>query len=557
MSVFRFHLSLVCAALFALALPSPAFADAADVDAAARGVVRVVLVGTQPSSSGVEGEDTVVPVSHGSGFAVSPTLIVTNAHVIREALQDDTLRIGVVPSESAGTPGSGAFARAVSVSPRNDLALIEIAEDGLRLPPLTIAGLVSGDMGEVSAVGYPMNVDLAQGLDFADIFNAQPPVKTRGFLSGQRPSRQFDTLLHTAPIARGNSGGPLLDSCGRVVGVNSFGADSDGSDAEFYFAVSIRELIPFLRDNGVSPNTNTVPCRSFDELNDFERARFEAERADAREKIAAREARAREAREAARLQALLDITEARDNAVAMAFVLLLLGVASAGVAVRLRRNTGTDEDGELTGQIASPRAIIAGGLSGACFIGMALVWITRPGFSELEDRVAAIMGESASEEGEAATQPSLAGDGTLICTYIPERSRVTGARTDDVEFDWGADGCVNGRTQYGLMNGEWTRVFVSDEEALVSVNTYDPQTRIFQTDRYLLGRAAMDKARDVRSAYAPQACGVTDAARVVGEQQSAVTTGLPQRPNERLVYSCEAARPLNSTTLDAQTEGQE
>ncbi|MDJ0978800.1 MAG: serine protease [Erythrobacter sp.] len=527
----------IFAALMAL-LTSPAHADSADVEAAARGVVRVVLIGTQ----GPEGEEAVIPVSHGSGFAVTPTLIVTNAHVIREALQDDTLRIGVVPSESVGEAGNGAFARAISVSPRNDLALLEIAEDGLRLPALTIAGVVSGDMGEVSAVGYPMNVDLAQGLDFADIFDAQPPVKTRGFLSGQRPSRQFDTLLHTAPIARGNSGGPLLDSCGRVVGVNSFGADSDGSDAEFYFAVSLRELLPFLRANDVEPNTSTAPCRSFAELNAAERARFEAERAEARERIAAREAKAREAREAARLQALLDITEARDNAVALALVLLLLALVCAAVAVRLRQaGSASGADGSAQA-VPQPRVIIAAGLSGAFLIAMALVWITRPGFSELEDRVASIMGELETGEDETPAQPSLASEGTLLCTFIPERSRVTGARTDDVEFDWAADGCVNSRTQYGFANGDWTRVFVPNDESAVSINSYDPQTRIFRTDRYLLGRAAMKNARAIRDAYTPPACGVTDAARVLGEQQSAILSILPERPNERLVYICEAAR---------------
>lgn len=519
-------------------LAVPVHADSADVDAAARGVVRVVLIGRQ----GADGEQSAVPVSHGSGFAVTPTLIVTNAHVIREALQDDTLRIGVVPSESGGSAGSGAFARAISVSPRNDLALLEISEDGLRLPALTIAGVASSDMGEVSAVGYPMSVDLAQGLDFADIFTAQPPVKTRGFLSGERPSRQFDTLLHTAPIARGNSGGPLLDGCGRVVGVNSFGADSDGSDAEFYFAVSVRELLPFLRDNNVQPNTSTVPCRSFAELNASERARFDAERADARERLAAREAEQRDTREAARLRALLDITEARDNAVALALVLLLLGLTFAWAAMRLRQNSETRADSEIESAMAQPRAIIVAGLAGACFIAMALVWITRPGFYEMEDRAAALMNEAngKGDENDPSAPTSLAGDGTLICRLIPERSRVTGARTDDVEFDWAADGCVNGRTQYGRANNEWTRVFVSEEEALISINTYDPETRIFQTDRYLAGRAAMEAARDVRSAYVPPACGITDAARVVGEQQAAVIASLPERPNERLVYSCKA-----------------
>ena len=525
-----------------VAFAGPAHADPGDVDAAARGVVRVVLIDTQ----GPEGEAAVSPVSHGSGFAVTPTLIVTNAHVIREALQDDTLRIGVVPSESVGDTGNGAFARAVSVSPRNDLALLEIAEDGLRLPPLTVAGVVSGDMGEVSAVGYPMNVDLAQGLEIADIFDAQPPVKSRGFLSGQRPSRQFDTLLHTAPIARGNSGGPLLDSCGRVVGVNSFGADSDGSDAEFYFAVSLRELLPFLRANDVEPITNALPCRSIDELNAAELSRFEAQRAEARERITARDARLREAREAARDQALLEISEARDNAIALALVLLLLGVLAAGIAARLRRSAPiADGQGEQPAPTPAPepRVIIAAGLAGACFIAMVLVWVTRPGFAELEDRITALLGDTQGAGEDDTQPPSLAGDGTLICTFIPERSRVTGARIDDVEFDWAADGCVNGRTQYGMIGGEWTRVFVADDQTAVSINVYDPQSRIFRTDRYLVGRAAMNAAREARNAYTPPACGITDAARVLGEQQAAVIAGLPDRPNERVVYSCEAAGP--------------
>ena len=510
---------------------APALADQGDVDAASRGVVRVVLI----SQNGEE----LIPVTHGSGFAVTPTQIVTNAHVIREALQDDTLRIGIVPSEGE----ESAFARPVSVSPRNDLALIEIIDSDLRLPPLTIAGGVADNLGGVSAVGYPMNVDLAQGLEISDIFNAQPPVKSRGFLSGERPSRQFDTILHTAPIARGNSGGPLLDGCGRVLGVNSFGADSNGSDAEFYFAVSLRELLPFLRANDIEPQTNALPCRSIDELNAAERARFDAERAEARARIEAREDAEREARAEARIAAQLAVMDERDNAMAVALILLLVGIGAGYAATQLRQQGRSDPEGSSQAQT---RAMIAAGVSGAALIGAVLAWITRPGYDEIEDRVAAAL-EDADPAGGAGTQPiSLAGDGTLICTLVEERSRITGARTDDVEFDWAADGCVNGRTQYGMTNGEWTRVLVPNEEAAVSVNIYDPQTRIFRTDRYLLSRAQMEAARDARSAYTPPACGVLDSARILGEQQSAVIAQLPSRPNERLVYTCEAKRADNS-----------
>lgn len=550
-------------------------ADPGDVEAAARGVVRVVLIAEELATNPqTPGETSVIPISHGSGFAVAPGLIVTNAHVIREALQDDTLRIGIVPSESVGSGNEGAFARAISVSPRNDLALLEIADGSLRLPSLTIAGGVSGDMGEVSAVGYPMNVDLAQGLEIADIFSAQPPVKSRGFLSGERPSRRFDTLLHTAPIARGNSGGPLLDGCGRVLGVNSFGADSDGSDAEFYFAVSLRELLPFLRENGVEPITNALPCTSIEALNAAERARLDQQRADARARIEQRETRLREARESARLQALLAISEERENAIALALILLVGGIACGWAAMKLRQRPldtviedyGDDmEDAEDTA-LAPPspsirsqsRAMIAAGLGGACLIGAVLVWITRPGFAELEDRVAAILGESGNGDGTGVDgPPSLAGDGTMLCSFVPERSRVTGARTDDVEFDWAADGCVNARTQYGLSAGEWVRVFVPNDEAAVSINRYDPETRIFRTDRYLLGRTQMEEARELRGAYTPPACGVTEAAPLLGDQQSAIIAALPDRPNERLVYACEPKPSGDSAALVAEAQAAE
>jgi hypothetical protein len=501
-------------------LPAPALADPADIDAAARGVVRVVLIGTD----GAE----VYPVSHGSGFAVTGDTVVTNAHVIREALQDDSLRIGIVPSEGQ----AGAYGRPLAVSPRNDLALIRITEGNLRLPPLTFAGGMSGTLGEVSAVGYPMNVDVAQGLDLNDIFSAQPPVKSRGFLSGERPSRQFDTLLHTAPIARGNSGGPLLDGCGRVLGVNSFGADSDGSDAEFYFAVSLRELLPFLRENDLEPRTNALPCRSIDELNAAERARFEQERAVARELLAAREAEQSARRNAAQLKAQVEVMEERENAMALAMIGLLVTLGAGYFAAQARR----EEQGQQ-------RALIAGGIAGAALIGTILVWITRPGFQEIEERVAAAMDDNPTDEPSQPT--SLASEGTFLCTFVPERSRVMGSRTDDVEFDWSADGCVNGRTQYGMSGGEWSRVFVPDDEAAVSVNFYDPDSRIFRTDRYLLRQSTMESAREARAGYTPPSCGVTDAAQQMAEQQSSVRAVLPDRPNERLVYSCEV-RPGGS-----------
>lgn len=511
------RLLAVMATMILAALALPAAADPGDVEAAARGVVRVVIIGEE------NGQPT--PVSHGTGFAVSPTRIVTNAHVVAEAAQDDTLRIGIVPPEGDG----GAFARVVAISPKNDLALLEIAQGSLRLPPLALAASSGGNLGEVAAVGYPMNVDLAQGLDMADIFRAQSPVKSRGFLSGERPSRQFDTILHTAPIARGNSGGPLLDACGRVIGVNSFSADSASGDAEFYFAVSLRELGPFLRKNGVEPVTNALPCRSIDELNAEERQRLEAQQSQARSAVAERAEALREVRDTARLKAQMEVLAMRENRMALALIALLAAIGGGYAALVWRGDEARRTHVRVVASAAAAGLVLA-----------VLLWITRPGLAEIEDRVAAAL--TKAEGGEARTPAgSGAAEGALICTLVPERSRVTAARTDDVALDWSADGCVNGRTQYGLgQGGEWSRVFAAKDDAAVAVNTYDPATRTLRTDRYLLGQAALTAAREARAAYTPPACGVSDAARTLGEQQSALIAKLPERPNERLVYNCTA-----------------
>ena len=505
------------AALLALLIAAPVSADQADIDAAARGVVRVVLIGS-------DGEE-IYPISHGSGFAVTPTKIVTNAHVVREALQDDTLQIGIVPSQGA----EAAYGKTISVSPKNDLALLEITEGSLRLPVLTLAGATAGgrggDMGEVSSVGYPMNVDRAQGLEIGDIFKAQPPVKARGFLSGQRPSRQFDTLLHTAPIARGNSGGPLLDGCGRVLGVNSFGADSDGSDAEFYFAVSMRELLPFLRDNDVAPRVNALPCRSIEELNASEAARLEEQRAEARERMAARNAELAQKRTRAQLEAQMAVMDERENAMAMAMIALLIAIGAGYFALQERYEDGGQK------KTTAFAALVVVAIGAAAYL-----WLTRPGLEDIDRRVAAAM----SGNGEVAdgSEETALNEGTLICTLVPDRSRITGARRDDVEFKWESDGCVNNRTQYGFKDATWTRVFVPNTEDAVSVNSYDPDTRTFRTDRYLLGANDMEKARSARGKYTPPQCGVSDASRTLGEQQSSVLGQLPTQPNERLVYEC-------------------
>ena len=497
-------------------LPLAASADPADITAAARGVVRVVIVQLNNGQ--------VTPVSHGSGFAVAPERIVTNAHVVQEVQGNPMLSIGLIPSEG----GDPVYGKIVAVDSRRDLALIATTSP-MHLPPLTIAGNPPTDTGTVSALGYPMNVDQAQGLALNDIFHSQPPVRSTGALSGRRPARDFDSLLHTAPIARGSSGGPLLDDCGRVLGVNSFGTDSGSADAEFYFAVSTRELLPFLHANGVTPRVNGAPCRSLADLEAQERQQSERDQLAQQTRAAAEEQHAALRKEQLSREAEFQILAERESGMALSLILLMAAMGAAGLAIHAH-HTGLRHNAEV-GFV----------LAGVAVIGAGIAWTARPGFDQIDRRLQEMVRtETAASEPAAASKPA---EGALMCVLDPDRSRVTGSPDSDVPLQWSAGGCVNGRTQYGLASGEWARVLVPDDEEAVSLNRFDPATREYRVERYLLDRATMARVRSVRAGLKAPACGAGDqAARDLGARQAAVISLLPPQPNERLIYKCAPGR---------------
>jgi hypothetical protein len=361
----------------------------------------------------------------------------------------------------------------------------------------------------------------------SDIFRAQPPVKSTGALAGRRPTRDFDSLLHTAPIARGSSGGPLLDDCGRVIGVNSFGAESSGAEAEFYFAVSARELLTFLRANDVTPQVNGMPCRSLADLEAAERERSERARFSAQQRAEADEEALARRREEERRGVEFALMAERENGMALALVLLILALGAGGATFVLHERGDTQ------------RVRIAGALAGLAVAGALLAWLLRPGYDEVEERLEELL--HAEMEAKDSGPVETGASGKLVCVLDPERSRVTGPAPEDLPFEWSPSGCVNGRTQYGFADGAWSRVFVPGDEAVVSINSFDPAVREYRVERYLLDRAAMGRARTARGELTAPACGADrEAAAALGAQQGAIVSLLPDRPNERLVYKCGA-----------------
>lgn len=494
-----------CAALVA----APLAADPADIQAASRSVVRVVLV--------AEEDGETFYVGHGSGFAVAPDKIITNAHLVAPLREDASIRIGIIPSEGTTTYGG----RLVAISPRNDLAMIQM-ERG-RLPSLALLQTPLDDGASVMAIGYPAAVDRAQGLDARETVAPMAPVKTPGTISGGRTTRDFDTILHTAALAKGNSGGPLVDLCGRVVGVNSFGSLSDGNDAEYGFAVSNRELLGFLRSAKVDYQLADSPCRSVAELSAEERARSAEAAEAAREKALTEKAERRDLEERALRDAEHAVISARENHIAFAALMLVLA-GIAGGATWVLHDRGDRE-----------RRKIAAGATGALALAAVLIFVLRPGFNQAEDIALAMVKKELGKNDESAGSR----DGTYMCRVIPERSKITSSSPDPVEIAWTGTGCVNGRTQYGQDVDGWTRVFVRNEDQLVAINQFNPDTREFRTENFQLGLDAMNNARKIRARYSDKSC-TTEPDRMaeLEDMQKALRQALPAQPNEVLTYDC-------------------
>ena len=458
-------------------------------------------------------EGEVVGFGHGSGFAVAPNRIVTNAHVVALAVEHPKdVVVGVVPSE--GT--SSYQARVVGFDPGRDLALLEIVEGRLPAVPLYVGAIADGSA--VAALGYPGNVDLATASSADDYINPLPPTRSMGNYSNERPINGIAALLHTANIARGSSGGPLLDECGRVIGVNTFITRGDEGDSPFGFAIANREVAAFLRAAGQRFNAVTTACVSMAERLQQDRRQSDS---DERSRLAAEQA-LQSARRQQLEQARLEIEEIRQNRGFLALILLVLAFAALGAALIML----------LKDKLRN--AAILGGAGLLLLIAAGITFFTRPGFAEIRSR------QGTAEANGQDQAESFAG--AHSCRLVEDRSRVTVSSGEDVALSWTDRGCVNGRTQYAPNGDSWTRILVPNGDQTVSVLEVRPGTAQYVVNRYLLPADAMARARILRQRIELAAC-TSDQQEVakLAEGQNEIRRMLPELPNERLVYDCSSS----------------
>ena len=116
----------------------------------------------------------------------------------------------------------------------------------------------------VIAAGFPglvMETDEAfRRLIGGDSAAVPEAAVTQGIVTARQASSGTGLILHSASVSRGNSGGPLVDQCGRVVGVNTFIRAEQEDAARMNYALATDALLAFLTQNGVQATAADTPC---------------------------------------------------------------------------------------------------------------------------------------------------------------------------------------------------------------------------------------------------------------------------------------------------------
>lgn len=180
-------------------------------------------------------------VLEGTGFVIAPSRVMTNAHVVAGS-----------DSVNVETGGKSYEATVISFDPKEDISILAVPE--LPSAPLTFANSPAEPDSDALVLGYPGGgVFEATPARIRDTVNLEGPDIYRN----ATVTRQVYTIRGT--VQQGNSGGPMIDMDGRVLGV-VFGAAVD--DADTGFVLTAGEVANQLARVGGTRPVSTEACVS-------------------------------------------------------------------------------------------------------------------------------------------------------------------------------------------------------------------------------------------------------------------------------------------------------
>jgi putative serine protease PepD len=161
----------------------------------------------------------------GSGFVIEGGLVLTSYHIVADAEEAIVF-----------TDAYPLMAEVMAIDPTLDIAVLRPVSDVIVTPPLEFAAASDIVVGQtVFDIGYPLGIGKSISAGIVSGLGRTLPDTTSSWLS---PYIQTD-----AAVSPGNSGGPLLDACGRVVGLVSSIITGHGA-ANIGFAIPVEVLGP-------------------------------------------------------------------------------------------------------------------------------------------------------------------------------------------------------------------------------------------------------------------------------------------------------------------------
>ena len=214
---------------------------------------RDTLDGIVMITTGAPDKDGIMNYWRGTGFFVgeagkAPQYIITNCHVLEEfilvgkALGGGELHVRFDKDDEVE-------AYLVDYDAEKDVAILRLAEATDKRVSLQMRVPQEDSLGsEAYAVGYPAAADLT--VTAVNSFSQKDATVTTGsisrFLTESGTGRK---LIQTdASLGGGNSGGPLIDGSGAVIGINTAGSKLDSN---LFYAVSVSEVLPLLDKNSI------------------------------------------------------------------------------------------------------------------------------------------------------------------------------------------------------------------------------------------------------------------------------------------------------------------
>jgi S1-C subfamily serine protease len=234
-TVVREKAAATAAATTTVALTSADMTPTQIYDRYSAGVVEVLSTFNTVASMSPYGQSSSSAQALGSGFVVSTDgFILTNAHVVsNNGVRADSVKVVFKTQSNSGTDTTTVLATVVGVDETSDVALLKV--DPAKAPaldPLPLGDSSAVQVGEaVVAIGNPLGYDFSvtSGIVSATNRNLQSP----------NGSVIPDGIQTDAAINEGNSGGPLIDATGHVIGINEQIASQSGGNQGLGFAVPI------------------------------------------------------------------------------------------------------------------------------------------------------------------------------------------------------------------------------------------------------------------------------------------------------------------------------